>query len=162
MGTAEDFWARVEKTESCWLWRGGTRGNGYGTFWADRKRYYAHRYAFFLTHDHMPKGIVLHACDTPRCVRPSHLSDGTPADNVLDMWSKGRGKPPPVLVGEAHPHTRLTEATVLHIREQYASGQYSQRSLARTYGMDHASIGAIVRHETWRHIGGPHPAQAAA
>ncbi|MFI2616710.1 HNH endonuclease [Streptomyces sp. NPDC018584] len=162
MDTALEFWSRVEEKDGCWEWTGGTRGNGYGTFWVDRKRYYAHRYAFFLTHDRMPTGVILHACDNPICVRPDHLSEGTQADNVIDMWSKGRGVAPPLHIGESHPQAQLTATTVLRIREQYASGQYTQAGLAHEYAVSPASIGAIVRHESWRHVGGPENQKVAA
>ncbi|MDJ0463170.1 HNH endonuclease [Streptomyces sp. H27-C3] len=162
MDTTSEFWSRVDRTEDCWTWTGGTRGNGYGTFWVDRKRYYAHRYSYFLTRGQMPTGVILHACDNPICVRPDHLSEGTQADNVIDMWAKGRGVPPPVHFGENHHHARLTEAVVLDIRRQYASGQYSQQKLAEEYGMGRASIGDIVRCHTWRHVGGPTPQRTAA
>ena len=31
------FWAKVEKTETCWLWTAGKAGNGYGSFWDGTK-----------------------------------------------------------------------------------------------------------------------------
>lgn len=162
MDTAREFWSRVEKSDGCWKWTGGTRGNGYGTFWVNRKRYYAHRYSFFLTHGTMPTGVILHACDNPICVRPAHLSEGTQADNVIDMWSKGRGVAPPLHIGEGHHQTRLNSATVRQIREQYASGLYTQAQLASEHGMSPTSIGQIVRHETWRHVGSPEIQKVAA
>lgn len=33
---------------------------------------------------------VLHTCDNRPCCRPDHLFEGTQADNVKDMISKGR------------------------------------------------------------------------
>ena len=40
------FWALVEKTETCWLWRGRTQKNGYGRFKNGREQVTAHRYAY--------------------------------------------------------------------------------------------------------------------
>lgn len=40
----------------------------------------------------IPAGrVVMHSCDNPCCVRPSHLTVGSVADNQADMASKGRG-----------------------------------------------------------------------
>jgi hypothetical protein len=39
-----------------------------------------------------PKGWVLHRCDNVRCIKPSHLYDGTAAQNSKDMMDRGRGK----------------------------------------------------------------------
>ncbi|MFJ2114481.1 hypothetical protein ACIOEX_21745, partial [Streptomyces sp. NPDC087850] len=75
---------------------------------------------------------------------------------------KGRGVPPPVHVGEQHHDTRLTAEMVLCIREKYDSGHYSHARLASEYKMSRASIGAIVRHETWRHVEAPQPIKGAA
>ena len=32
---ANRFWSKVNKTETCWFWRGTVLGNGYGQFWYD-------------------------------------------------------------------------------------------------------------------------------
>ncbi|MEU7147078.1 HNH endonuclease [Streptomyces sp. NPDC045456] len=149
--TQEAFWSRVHKTDTCWEWTGGTRGNGYGTYWANGTRYYAHRYSYYLTHGVMPAGVILHHCDFPLCVRPDHLADGTQADNIVDMWAKGRGVAPPLHIGEAHHQTRLTKADILRIRAQYAAG-IPQQTLADQYGLARSTVGKIVRLQSWRHI----------
>jgi HNH endonuclease len=33
-----------------------------------------------------------HSCDTPGCIEPDHLWEGTQRQNVRDAWRKGRGK----------------------------------------------------------------------
>lgn len=82
------FWARVDKTGDCWLWTGGDRGDGYGSFAHHRK---AHRVAYELTNGSIPKGVVIrHICDTPRCVRPDHLVAGTQAENMRDASERRR------------------------------------------------------------------------
>ena len=36
---------------------------------------------------------VLHHCDNPPCCELSHLFEGTQADNLADMYAKGRARP---------------------------------------------------------------------
>ncbi len=82
---AERFWAKVQKTNTCWLWLGSTRA-GYGRMWfkAKGKKFSrsAPRLAWELTAGPIPQQIVvLHRCDNKLCVRPSHLFIGTQRDN---------------------------------------------------------------------------------
>jgi hypothetical protein len=86
------FWRFVEKTESCWLWRGGRISKtGYGTTSVMRKRILAHRASWELHNGPIPSGLwVLHTCDNPICVNPAHLFLGDRADNMRDAFQKGR------------------------------------------------------------------------
>lgn len=48
-------------------------------------------------HGSIPPGmVIMHTCDNRLCVRPDHLRLGTQAENIQDMWSKGRAFAPPV------------------------------------------------------------------
>jgi len=83
----ERFWAKVEKTDDCWLWTGATFGDGYGNC----SRLRAHRVSWELANGPVPGGLcVLHHCDRPLCVRPRHLFLGTRKDNSDDKIAKGR------------------------------------------------------------------------
>ena len=78
------------KTDGCWLWTGGA-SRGYGRFQAGGKKYLAHRLAYEIAHGSIePGNIVCHTCDTPLCVNPSHLFQGTDGDNAADRTLKGR------------------------------------------------------------------------
>lgn len=81
----------VDKSGSCWLWTGARYPAGYGEFRIGDESY-AHRLAWFRTHGvRAPKGLtVMHACDTPACVNPAHLTLGTQLDNIADAVRKGR------------------------------------------------------------------------
>jgi hypothetical protein len=93
---AERFWARVDKSDGCWLWTGSQfrlRG-GYGSFYDDNGQLRrAHRVAMELELGRRldPSECVCHTCDIPACVRPAHLFLGDQAENLRDMRSKGRG-----------------------------------------------------------------------
>lgn len=94
---------------ACWLWTGGlnTKG-GYGRFnvylGSKRRRgILAHRYAW-ETKNKKPVPVnmkICHTCDTPLCVRPTHLFLGTQLDNVMDMMHKGRHR---AKKGKDHPN----------------------------------------------------------
>jgi hypothetical protein len=78
----ERFWAKVEKTDSCWLWTGSTR-SAYGTFWNGQRAANAHRVAYELLVGPIPEGLELdHLCRVPTCVNPAHLEPVTHAENV--------------------------------------------------------------------------------
>lgn len=96
---AERFWALVDTVPnagSCWLWQGQEDAYGYGAIRrdpADSSKAKAHRVAWELCYGPVPAGqCVLHRCDVRRCVRPSHLFLGTIADNIRDMYAKGRNR----------------------------------------------------------------------
>jgi hypothetical protein len=89
------FWSKVPKTDGCWIWTGAftgapSSGSRYGEISVEGRPQRAHRVAWFLSHGEWPAGHVLHACDMPSCVRPSHLFLGSQADNMQDAALKGR------------------------------------------------------------------------
>jgi hypothetical protein len=83
------FWARVEKTDSCWLWMGAKtrQGYGHGSWHIDgRLVQLAHRVAYLLSGKTIPEGSVLdHICRNPSCVRPAHLK-------VTTRWENTHGR----------------------------------------------------------------------
>src|SRR5689334_22633122 len=95
-----NFWFRVNLpnvigTDECWEWNGRTDKNGYGSLGVridrQRKTLTAHRVSHELNIGPVPIGMfVLHRCDNPACVNPSHLWLGTHTDNMKDMVNKRR------------------------------------------------------------------------
>lgn len=75
----------------CWEWTGGADIHGYGRIWSGGKTHLTHRVAFYLQHGYLPE-VVAHACDNPKCVNPAHLWGGSQADNLRDMFAKGRDR----------------------------------------------------------------------
>ena len=82
--TAEErFWMKVEKTDSCWLWTSALSERGYAWFWADSRRFRAHRWIYELLIGPIPEGLEIdHTCCVRRCVNPAHLEPVTHQENI--------------------------------------------------------------------------------
>ena len=134
----ERFWAKVVKTSECWLWTGAKNSTDYGHFrWIDGRTHYSHRISYELTHGPILDGMnVLHHCDNPSCVNPSHLFLGTDRDNKMDSVNKKRH------------HTKLNDDIVRMIR---ASGE-PQTILAARYSISTTVISRVRNRLAWRHV----------
>lgn len=95
----ERFWKFVKRTchpKGCWEWIGHRNREGYGTFYAGvrDKMSMAHRHSWEIHNGkRIPKRKkILHWCDNPPCVNPTHLWIGSQKQNVWDMESKGRAR----------------------------------------------------------------------
>jgi hypothetical protein len=80
----------------CDVWIAAT-AKGYGYIKGDEssvpRMQQAHRVAWELVNGPIPDGlIVCHHCDTPPCVKVSHLFLGTQKDNMADASAKGRAR----------------------------------------------------------------------
>jgi hypothetical protein len=90
---SERFLKKVKKfQDGCWEWTGATNTKGYGQIRVGEKKgnALAHRVAWFLEYGKWPELHVLHRCDNSKCVRISHLFEGTQKDNMMDASIKGR------------------------------------------------------------------------
>lgn len=127
---------------SCWPWLGYVGLNGYGTIGSggrEGRPLLVHRLAWEYAYGPIPPGMhVCHHCDTPVCVRASHLFLGTQADNMADMMSKGRNG----------WMSRLTPQQV----ETILASTERQAALARRFGVHRVTVGDIVRRTTWTHL----------
>lgn len=83
------FWAKVDKSGTCWIWLGAKSGSGrYGSFGYEGRVQPAHRVAYMLTFGPIPLGAEIHhvkarGCTSTLCVRPDHLEAVTHQENVL-------------------------------------------------------------------------------
>lgn len=143
------FWHFAGQTDLCWEWAGDRFNNGYGRIKVDGKAVLAHRYAYELAFGSIPAGVfVLHRCDNPACVRPSHLFLGSHTDNMRDMLSKGRGVFPK---GSHHGNAKLSESDVTSMRQRHAGGE-SCASLGQEFGIGRGTVHRIVTGRAWRHV----------
>jgi predicted DNA-binding protein (UPF0251 family) len=138
--------SRVD-SRGCRIWQLSIK-HGYGQVSVDGVSVYAHRAAYEVFVGRIPDGLqVLHTCDVRPCIEPTHLFLGTQLDNVVDMWTKGRGKLPPIHIGEAHPLVTIADVEVAAIRLAFYQGQ-QQRDLAARYRCSQATISRFVNHVT--------------
>jgi len=144
------FWAKVDKTKTCWLWTATSDSHGYGklqvgTFKKPRLTS-AHRFSYELEYGPLPKGKhVLHHCDVKLCVRPDHLFSGTSQDNMSDKVAKGRQTR-----GENHPFAKLTSQQVREIRS--LGDIAAPGKLAKRYGVSYFTIRNVLTGKTYQDV----------
>jgi len=152
--TEARFWLKIDthgptpihapELGPCWQWLAGIDADGYGRFNYEGTNQKAHRVAWKFFTGHFPRKNLLHRCDNTRCVRQTHLYEGTQQDNVKDRDLRHRRN----AVGEKNGSTKLTEKLVKYIRECTKPG----RTLAKLLGVSDATISAIRLRKTWRHV----------
>lgn len=148
------FWSRVVFSPTCWDWTGARNAKGYGHVDVQKRFHYVHRLVYAHTYGPFPDHLfVLHTCDRPACVRPSHLFLGTAATNAADMVAKGRQTNRPPLIGETNGRAKLTAHEIAAIRTLAKTPGVSITALARAFGVGRATIGHIVYGRTWVEIG---------
>ncbi len=141
------FWKKVEKTDSCWLWRGSRMMRGYGGFGIAGTIWTAHRVSWVIHYGPIPNGKwVLHKCDVRPCVNPDHLFLGDAKDNTVDMLLKGRGGH---LSGEQHGRARLTRELVAEIRRMHTNGITGYR-LAKVFDIGLSTVYHVINGDTWK------------
>jgi hypothetical protein len=102
----------------------------------------AHRYAWEQANGRrlQPDEQVLHHCDVPLCIEPSHLFLGSQQDNMDDMVAKGRHwqqAKDPLLCPKGHAKLELGECKVCQ-RENWraADARRRERRKAETQAKD--------------------------
>lgn len=144
-----DFWRQVNKTSDCWNWVGTKPSGRYGRFKFKGEKFAAHRFSWLIHHGEIPSGAhVLHHCDNPACVNPSHLYLGDHKQNMSDKVARGRCN---AACGEGNGFSKLTEHDVRRIRARYSEGA-RQVDLARDFNVYQTTISKIVTRKQWSHI----------
>lgn len=68
------FWAKVYKTNYCWLWQGAQNTLGYGVFAVNGVAQLTHRLAYEDAHGAIPDDMTIdHRCRTRNCVNPGPM-----------------------------------------------------------------------------------------
>ena len=128
------FMDKVEKTPTCWLWKGGKMKSGYGFFWLV-KQSSAHRSSWILHYGEIPEGLcVCHKCDNPSCVNPEHLFVGSHLENTRDCIEKGR---------VAKQKRKIAESEFEKIISLHESG-ITQRDIGKLYNAKQRQIWDII------------------
>lgn len=146
----EIFQKKTTRQGDCWIWRGSTSGK-YGMVRRPPEKggsLGAHRLSYMHHKGPIPDGmVVMHSCDTPRCVNPDHLSVGTWRDNMHDMIAKGRD----VRLGPkgtACARSKLNDDLVREIR----TTNEPIPALAARLGITTRTIHDVRCRKTWRHV----------
>lgn len=142
------FISKVEKTETCWLWKAGKSG-GYGSFRLLNVHYKSHRVSW-RWHKKVDPGHnrVLHTCNTPLCVNPEHLFLGSHSENMKQAFDSGRNS----ISGILNPRATFQESDVKAIRALSKAG-ISPSKIQAAYPW--ATVGAVqnvINYRTWRHL----------
>lgn len=129
----------------CWEWGGKRTPNGYGWAWLMGSMISVHRLSYELYVGPIPDGLYCcHRCDNPCCFNPLHLFSGTPSDNSVDSFMKGRH---PMLRGELHPQCKLSSFQVNTIRLKYKEKKATQKELAGEFGVSQGWISHLLNNQ---------------
>ena len=149
LGYAVDKYGIKFPDNGCWMWTNAVDGSGYGQLTLKGKRWGAHRLFYYLAYGVDPTGlVVMHKCDTPRCVQPGHLVLGTQRDNIADRHAKGRNG---ACRGDAAPWATLTSESVHELRTRFARGE-PREALMSAFGISKTQLYRIANGESWSHV----------
>ena len=127
----ERFYKYVNKTEDCWIWIAAKDRNGYGRFWFSEQMRLAHHIAWLLE-DKRPTSYLRHKCNNPSCVNPTHLLEGTHADNMKDIALSG-----------THGNRKVDPTEAIHLRRK----GWTLTQIGDRYGASKQAVrAAIIRH----------------
>lgn len=150
------FFAKVNKEgpmhralgTPCHLWLASkNNGGGYGQFRLGENVELAHRVAWFIRYGKWPEPTSRHKCDNPACVNVDHLTEGTKMDNSTDMVERNRSAH-----SERNANAKLTRVAVWSIRQQYATGKFTQEQLAKKFGVSRSTVSLVTTKKQWRRV----------
>ena len=131
------FLSETEHVGACLIWRGEPGPWSMGELWWSSPK----RAAYALLVEPIDRDDrVFSRCRNKDCCAPKHLSlrRSGAGRSVIEVYDHGRAVKP-----------KLTTEQVQHLRERYARGGVTQRSLASEYGVSQANIYKAVNGLTW-------------
>lgn len=138
----KNFMDKVQKDSGpsgCWVWTGGTNGNGYGQFGMNGKVVKAHKVSYEHFIGPIGDKLCLHKCNHRWCVNPEHLKLGTYSENSIDCSIAGKNRV-------------LTNEQVVEIKKVLALGGRSMTYLARRFGVAVSSIQCIKEGRSYTRV----------
>lgn len=101
----------------------------------------------FIGNPPVNKPHAMHINDDKNNNRVDNLKWGSSQDNMtLKVLHNRQAR------GEKNARSILKKEQVLTIRRLYKEGSYNQSELARTFGVSHGQVWAIVHSRNWKHI----------
>lgn len=135
-----DFWAKADKSGSCWVWTGCVGSDGYGHVRHNGSVQAAHRVAFEIASGRRPSAHVLHSCDNPLCINPEHLTEGTHAQNMRECADRKRNTAP----RPGNGRRKLSDADLDQIRACLSAGAANKSAIAREFGVTASRIRQVA------------------
>jgi hypothetical protein len=147
------FWSHVNiKNENeCWEWTGYKDKKGYGRININSKMIGTHRFSYLIYNKIIPDGmLILHSCNNPSCVNPTHLRAGTNKDNAQDSLLAGTSRSLHQN-GEKNTSSKITENQAIKIIELYNSGVLL-KDISEMFNIQVPAIQRIATGKRWSHI----------
>ena len=141
----------TETSNGCWEWNGAKNRDGYGRTMKGPKNISTHRRMYELAVGPIPNKLqVLHKCDNPPCINPSHLELGDHNENMNQMQSRGRKA---ILLGEDNPSSKLTKEDVVDIKLFLKNG-ILPKDIIKVYPIKQAIVYHIKNNRVWSNVAG--------
>lgn len=140
---------KLNEETGCVEWIGCKIPKGYGQFVSEGISYRAHRFSYQYYIGEIPNNLfVLHKCDNPSCVNPSHLFLGTNDDNMQDMVNKKRSVH---RYGEQNPSAKITEELAIEVKRMIDLNK-KQKDIANTLNISSHIVSNIKRGVSWSYL----------
>jgi hypothetical protein len=139
------FTDKIRVADGCWEWQTPGDPKHYPKFKISKgKTVDAHRLSYQIFKGFIAPGqYICHHCDNRRCTNPEHLFAGTPKDNAIDAYEKGRIIPP--------TPRKLSEFQIAQIKRALREGKL-QKTIALEFGVCRSTVSNISQGLCWKEI----------